>query len=237
MASLFNSRFSSQTEPNFRGLFRLLEDFNQYSSQSENKTWESPKFFTPKFDLKETEDTYELHGELPGIEKDNVTVEFTDPQTIVVRGKVERVYSTSSTPTSRDSGEGKSSETNVPITKPGAVEAASTHTADDKDAAAESHQATVEGESVEAGESNTSLAEAKTASSGTDVAKRHVDSKLSVPAHKYWVTERSVGQFSRTFHFPTRVEHDTVSAALNNGVLTITVPKAKKSESKRITIN
>lgn len=221
MAALFSPRFYTQPEPNFRGLFRLLEDFDQYSSNTDSRTGEVSKVFSPKFDLKETEHTYELHGELPGIDKENVTIEFTDPQTIVVRGKVERVYSSGSPSAS---GADHSGEENVPISG-----------SNDKEAAAKAHKATVEDDTAEAGEgTTTTVAKSNATSSSTDVAKHDGQ---STSRQKYWVSERSVGQFSRTFHFPTRVEHDTVSAALSNGILTVTVPKAKKLESKRIAIN
>ena len=41
-------------------------------------------------DVRETEHAYELHGELPGIERENLNIEFTDPRTIQIRGRVER---------------------------------------------------------------------------------------------------------------------------------------------------
>ena len=54
---------------------------------------------------------------------------------------------------------------------------------------------------------------------------------------KYWVSERSVGEFSRAFQFPTNVDQDNVRASLTNGILSVTVPKAKKPEGRRIAIN
>lgn len=59
-----------------------------------------------------------------------------------------------------------------------------------------------------------------------DVAKHQ-------PQHTYWVTERSVGEFARSFAFPTRVDHDGVRASLKNGILSVTVPKLLKTNSSR----
>lgn len=49
-----------------------------------------PKPFTPKFDVKETNDTYELHGDLPGLEQKAICIEFTDAETLCIRGKIEQ---------------------------------------------------------------------------------------------------------------------------------------------------
>jgi HSP20 family molecular chaperone IbpA len=38
------------------------------------------KTFSPKFDVKEAADAYELHGELLGIKQEDIKIEFTDAQ-------------------------------------------------------------------------------------------------------------------------------------------------------------
>jgi HSP20 family molecular chaperone IbpA len=54
---------------------------------------------------------------------------------------------------------------------------------------------------------------------------------------RYWVSERSVGEFSRTFKFASPVEHEKVAANLEHGVLTITIPKATTgAQPQKITI-
>ncbi|KAF2405459.1 HSP20-like chaperone [Trichodelitschia bisporula] len=53
---------------------------------------------------------------------------------------------------------------------------------------------------------------------------------------KWWLVERHVGEFHRTFSFPTRVEHDAVKASLKNGILSIIVPKAKAPQSRKVAI-
>ncbi|EOA36284.1 hypothetical protein CARUB_v10010535mg [Capsella rubella] len=51
--------------------------------------------------------------------------------------------------------------------------------------------------------------------------------------------ERSSGQFSRKFRLPENVKMDQVKASMENGVLTVTVPKveAKKPQVKSIDIS
>jgi len=58
------------------------------------------------------------------------------------------------------------------------------------------------------------------------------------PQHTYWVSERSVGEFARSFAFPTRVDHENVKASLKNGILSVVVPKLQKAPaSRKIEIN
>jgi len=155
------------------------------------------KSFTPKFDVKETRDAYELHGDLPGIEQKNITIEFTDADTLIVKGRVERSYTA-----------GKPSA--------GAIESSTSP------AAIKDKQPTVEDEREATGE----IAE-----------KKPEQSKPKEPEEKYWVSERSVGEFARSFTFPVRVDQEKVWAEMKNGVLSVVVPKAKKVEGRKITIN
>lgn len=48
--------------------------------------------------------------------------------------------------------------------------------------------------------------------------------------------ERSFGSFFRSFTLPSTVKSDKISAKHDNGVLTITVPKAEESKPRRIAI-
>ncbi|KAJ5998419.1 30 kDa heat shock protein [Penicillium sp. IBT 35674x] len=55
-------------------------------------------------------------------------------------------------------------------------------------------------------------------------------------AARYWASERTIGEFQRTFSFSTRVDQDAVTASLKGGVLSIVLPKAKAHAPKKITI-
>ncbi|KAG0153577.1 hypothetical protein PDIDSM_2231 [Penicillium digitatum] len=54
--------------------------------------------------------------------------------------------------------------------------------------------------------------------------------------HRFWASERSVGEFQRVFSFPTSVDQHNVKASLKHGILSIEVPKASAATSKKITI-
>jgi HSP20 family molecular chaperone IbpA len=53
---------------------------------------------------------------------------------------------------------------------------------------------------------------------------------------KYWVSERSVGEFSRSFSFPGHVDIDRVKASLDHGILKVVVPKLEKKAGRRIEV-
>ena len=48
--------------------------------------------------------------------------------------------------------------------------------------------------------------------------------------------ERSYGSFQRTFTLPTTVKAEKIEANYNDGVLTITVPKAEEAKAKEIEV-
>ncbi|KAH8679705.1 HSP20-like chaperone [Tricladium varicosporioides] len=75
------------TDLTFTPLFRFLDDFNNYSGNAGEV-----RGFTPKFDVEEHKHSYSLYGELPGVEKKDVEIDFTDPQTIHIHGRTETSY-------------------------------------------------------------------------------------------------------------------------------------------------
>ncbi|KAK3938322.1 putative heat shock protein [Diplogelasinospora grovesii] len=185
MSSLWHPRSQPHTHsltptltPGFSSLFRFLDDFDKYAQQvapltagSQLSTW------APRFDVAEHDKEYVLTGELPGVPPENVDVEFTDNQTLVVRGRVEREHT----------------------------------------------------------EGDVSLAEGGEGAAKQKEGKKGGEKEKEGP--KYWLTERSFGEFSRVFSFPVPVNEDAVKANFKNGVLELRVPKAEhKKGTKKIPI-
>ncbi|KAL2157417.1 hypothetical protein VTH06DRAFT_6109 [Thermothelomyces fergusii] len=114
--------FSTDTvyspDRSFTPLFRLLDEFDNYTrgvhdtadERSRPRGRRQAGAFQPKFDARETDSAFELYGELPGIERDKVSVEFTEPQTMVIRGRTERAYPSPSALQPADAAGAKSSE-------------------------------------------------------------------------------------------------------------------------------
>ncbi|KAL7267657.1 hypothetical protein RUND412_009745 [Rhizina undulata] len=91
-----SSRFpvSSFFAAHTRDFFRLLDELSTVPTAAINT---QRRAFSPKFDVHEKADVYILESELRGIEdKSKINIEFTYPQILVVRGKIEKYYSHSS---------------------------------------------------------------------------------------------------------------------------------------------
>ncbi|KAK3365520.1 HSP20-like chaperone [Lasiosphaeria ovina] len=86
--------YSHSAVPGFSSLFRMLDEFDKYAQQQIGTSigGKSDQTFSPKFDVTEHDKEYQLQGELPGVPPENVVVDFTDNQALVVRGHAERKH-------------------------------------------------------------------------------------------------------------------------------------------------
>lgn len=217
--SLFARNLYNNDDLSFAPFFRFIDAFDNH--QSHKRGGQSSIFrasFNPKFDVVETKEAYELHGEIPGAERKDISIEFTEPQTIVIHGRVERQRTEGTPPAGLVEGSGSDS-TPAAITEGGEKTPASP--------SSESHHATVTDEETEAAKER---GVTKSAADNTD-QKQQQESKP-----KYWFQERSVGEFHRSFSFPVPVDEEAVKASLTNGVLRVTVPKQEKRSNRRIDI-
>lgn len=216
----FFPHFPNQT---FAPFFRDLDSL--FQPETFGIRLQQTRPFTPRFDVQEVPSAYELHGELPGIKQEDIDIQFVDANTLVIKGKTAR----------------ESTRTNHMDTKGKAIEDISTPQSIVADNASETssnfHKASVEDEYVDAGAERegsaattaTEGAPTPASSNATEVAPAP---KEEEPGNKYWVSERSVGEFQRTFSFPGKVDQEAVKASLRNGILSIVVPKAAKQEKK-----
>jgi len=53
---------------------------------------------------------------------------------------------------------------------------------------------------------------------------------------RYYHLERSYGKFCRSFALPEEVDTEKISAAMNNGVLELTLPKSEKAKPRSIEV-
>lgn len=92
-------RFSDSV---FAPMFRFMEDYTRTVLADQDQQRLSAPFsaffdskrecmqtFRPRFDVTETKDAYELRGELPGVAQEDLVLEFTDAQTLAVRGSTQ----------------------------------------------------------------------------------------------------------------------------------------------------
>lgn len=210
----------------FTPLFRLLDD---YASHSLNRggfpafPTTSLKSFQPRFDVKEGKDAYELEGELPGIDQSNVEIEFTDPQTLSIRGRTEHHRESGTRPSAAVQDQPEPAK----LTNTEADTAADT---------AKYQQPSVEDEDTVLVDTPATSEKAEVAPSAPEQATPQQQPEKQEPDYKYYVSERSTGSFQRTFNFAARIDQDNVKASLKNGVLSIVVPKAQAPTARRINI-
>lgn len=212
----------------FTPLFRLLDDYASHQSSRQgsddfaNFGGLSPlRSFQPRFDVKEVKDAYELHGELPGVEQKDIQIEFTDAQTLSIKGRTERHRESGTPPTAALEGQQEK----------GRITAGDSSS----DASSQHYQPpSVEDENTTSSSTNTEQQVTTTDASNNQIQQQAQQQQK--PDHRYWVSERSVGEFSRSFAFPSRVDQENVKASLKDGILSIVVPKASVPVTRKINI-
>ena len=230
--ALFHPRFVVNE---FAPVFRFLDELQGVSRASRCGP-QAQKFrsFQPRFDVTENKDSYELKGELPGIEQKNIEVAFTDVNTLTIRGHTESYREEGTKPSEQVEAKAEQAEAIAGETE----KAAATESQSETDSY---HKASVEDEDFEhVSESDATMSGANPDATPTETPKETPKQEVAEAAKtersRRWVSERSVGRFSRTFSFPNRIDQESVSASLKNGILSIVVPKAAVPENKRIEI-
>lgn len=198
----------------------LLGLFDDSFNELQKATQEARRQWTPRFDVKETKDAYSLEGELPGVEQKDLSIEFTDEHTLTIKGRTERHTESGRRPQAIE----------------GQQKAAIEGTQSPDNNSAKAHQPTVEDEEAAANSSAAARENSEVAKSTPAPAAEQSQTDSEQPEEQYWVSERSVGEFTRSFNFPARVNQDAVRASLKGGILSILVPKAQAPASRRINI-
>lgn len=227
----YTARHSEAPLANF---LRLVDDLNSFPGAGSNPCRgyarrvprAAPRPWNPRFEARETKDAYVLRGELPGLNRDHVTIEFPEAQKIVISGKVVE---------------------EIPEAAPTApaVEDATTAAVDDGDddsAMAEetssrsSYQATVEDGDDDDDDFELLHSESpkkqqeKQPEAGPAAEPTSPQPETEEPAQQQQPAStepRVLRQFTRAFTFDAPLEYDFVTASLKDGLLEVIVPKLK----------
>jgi HSP20 family protein len=207
-------------------IFSILDDYASLMANRSNVCAPSlvkpAPTFRPRFDVKETKDSYELYGELPGIAQKDINIEFTDATTISIRGRTESVREEGRRPTA------------AVEPQPEQQKLADSTETESTSSSKNYHKASVEDEEfttiTSEGTTEDTPAPSEAPSQPQEVAKSPEQ------ASNYWFSERSVGSFARSFSFAQRVDQENVKASLRDGVLSIIVPKAAIPANRSISI-
>ena len=66
---------------------------------------------------------------------------------------------------------------------------------------------------------------------------RAADPGRDIPCEQFHRVERGHGRFSRAFALPETIEVGAITAALKDGILTVTIPKAHDRGTRRIDVS
>ncbi|KAF2441610.1 HSP20-like chaperone [Karstenula rhodostoma CBS 690.94] len=213
------------------------------------------------FNVHEHHGGYQVDAEIPGFEQEHLEIEVTDDNTLRLSGNTERKAESQPQSTETPAIEAEAHNEVVggaTLNEPEETTAsgAATPTHSDTDSL-KSYQATVEDDFEDLGAETSSTISAHTDSeppkepkgkekaveepptTNTETAVQQ-QPQPETPAQQQQQEEqeewRFHGSFERTFRFPERIDAANVTASLRNGLLSITVPKAKAPEAKRILI-
>lgn len=234
MVFTFPADFAS-SDPNFTTLFRLLDDFDTYSrevSGSQEGESSHPRHYpsriqhgssggggrwgrnrrgvNPRFDIRETKDAYELYGELPGADREDIHIELTEPNTILIYGRVDRDYA----PVQGGEEEGTEEEKKEEAGEKGKKEEGDKKEDKGKDKADGEGGNEAEGEKQKGGKK-----------------KSKDDSSV-----RFFLRERHVGEFAREFAFPGTLQEFDIEATLEKGILKVVAPKQQPANGRKIEI-
>jgi HSP20 family molecular chaperone IbpA len=225
-------------------LYRLLSDVDRFSRRTPEVCYvyraAAPKPWQPRFDAQETANVFLIRGELPGLTKENITIDFPEPQKMVIRGRLVE-GSQDPAPQAAAQPELAQPEPEVPAAPTSPVSETSSR---------KSYQATVEDSDenddfdVVSNCSEQEKEQEKPQQPAAAPVKPQAQAQAKPtqqpqpqpqpqPQHK----QRVVREFTRTYTFPSPVNYDATTADLKDGLLTVVVPKPQKPEPRRIVIN
>ncbi|ORY00096.1 HSP20-like chaperone [Clohesyomyces aquaticus] len=213
------------------------------------------RVFRARFDVNENKDGYQVEGEVPGFEQENIDIEVTDAHTLSIKANTEHkaeqpaaaVTETTTQVTQSELDKTTEEMDGVTITD-AEVQGARAATPSSETGSHKSYQPTVEDDFEDLGaETSSTLSAAsneprdpkgkeKAVEEPTVAAAEPVQPQQPAQPESNKQNERPHVSFERTFRFPVRIDAANVKAALRNGVLSIEVPKAPLPEVRRIAI-
>jgi HSP20 family molecular chaperone IbpA len=243
------------TDHDFTAGLRFLEEYAKHlNSRNIYSSDDVGRRFVPRFDLEEHEQSYELYGELPGFDKDHIIVEANDDRNIQISGWIPRKHHGDHAASSNIASPG------TDITDPSVkvehhdVPQEEHHVSTERfGEVLNPHReplssAPVVSQSLDARESSPAVHQT-THEHKPEMARfgdvlnpqasfvhKPKDGASGRPKVRYLVAERQFGQFHRTFHFPSPIKKDEVSARIDNGILHISAPRAAVPPPTKIEI-
>lgn len=258
------SRPSFPTFAPFLGQFdELLSELDREARQEAHRRRQQRKHIVrAHFNVHENNEQYQIDGEVPGFGQEHIEIEVTDENTLRVVGNnaTQKEHSQTEEKTSDPTAveqESQNEENDVVLDQPTqSASGATTPTHSDTESH-KSYQATVEDDFEDLGaevasalsSSSNNATEPQKSKGKERAVDEPTDAKLNTTAQPQPQSELPAQQqqsidgeehvqlsFERTFRFSERIDSAHVVANLRNGLLSITVPKAKAPKTRRVLI-
>lgn len=209
---------------NFSPVINFLDEFDRHFSHHHRFM----NCYIPRFDLEEDAQFYYLYGEVPGARTEDINVEAHDDHTLVISG------------TTRHPG-----SIHSPAHEYVKVDVPGIHNGEyfENDGAYAGKAAVGRYQDPYESTPSTTQPEASTAEISNPAparpeerqhSQRREHSEDRQPPHplqrRTLLSERLVGDFSRTFAFPTPIDEGATRASVENGLLCLIVPKKEQAK-------
>lgn len=223
--------YGNGIDRDFSPILNYIDEFDRHFSRRHRFV----NCFIPRFDLEEDAHNYYLYGDIPGAVVEDINVEAHDNHTLVIYGKTVRPgpgpREDESSKTKEDAEFVKVSvEDHEHVHEKGHNEHKSAipiSSNEDQQAATSPGAPSFPPPPTQATEPEHQHHQRHETNGGQGAQRLQAD-------HRILLSERLVGDFHRTFAFPEPVSEDGVRASMDNGVLSLVVPKREKGgEIKR----
>ncbi|KAH6702972.1 HSP20-like chaperone [Leptodontidium sp. MPI-SDFR-AT-0119] len=200
-----NYGYGNGIDKDFSPILHYIDEFDRHFSSRHRFM----NCFIPRFDLEEDDWNYYLYGDIPGATVSDITVEANDERTLVVYGNTKR-------PGPEREGEVKGEGVSNPT--PG-FQASSLRE--------QEKQTSEPSPPIQPAPALTHHQRHLTSDSDPNPNPNPTTN------HVILLSERLTGDFHRTFAFPRAVNEKGVKASMENGVLSVVVPKRHAAEEER----
>ena len=227
--STIGGGYGNGIDRDFSPILHYIDEFDRHFSRRHRFM----NCFIPRFDLEEDAHNYYLYGDIPGASVNDITVEAHDNHTLVIYGKTEkpgpeRRNQEMETP----GGEGADPFVKVQVEDHEHSREVLTPNPNQKDVVP-----VPRGDAAGPSTAGPFYPPPQPTQNPTHPHhQRHSTFKPASgsqhlqPDHHILLSERLVGDFHRTFAFPQPVVEEGVRASMDNGVLSLVVPKREKGE-------
>jgi HSP20 family molecular chaperone IbpA len=254
------SPFQSQSshpgiDRNFSPIINYLDEFDRHFSHRHRFL----NCFIPRFDLEEDASNYYLYGEVPGARVEDINIEATDEHTLVIHGVTQRpgplgegqrngvVNEEGNSHENRK--EGGNTYIDVDASNAGHPAPGTVHNPPEntthyptKDYSDPNPPAPRPDNVVNVDVSNAGHPAPSTNNNQTQTypppptqgenEQQQQQQQTNPNQHRVLLSERIIGEFHRTFAFPTGIVEGDTKASVENGVLYLVVPKKATGHRK-----